>query len=84
MFRVVSIVGLGMWLSMFSGLLFAHGVNTGDQGYIQEINGVNIIPFIYLGAKHMVTGYDHLLFLLGVIFSYIAFLILEFMSVYLH
>ena len=48
--------------------LFAHGVPTGDQGYIQEINGVNIIPFMYLGAKHMVTGYDHLLFLVGVIF----------------
>ena len=27
-----------------------------------------IVPFIYLGAKHMVTGYDHLLFLFGVIF----------------
>ena len=48
--------------------LFAHGVPTGDQGYIQEISGVNIIPFMYLGAKHMVTGYDHLLFLVGVIF----------------
>jgi len=48
--------------------LFAHGVPTGDQGYIQEINGVNFIPFMYLGAKHMVTGYDHLLFLVGVIF----------------
>ncbi|HDS2859810.1 TPA: HupE/UreJ family protein, partial [Klebsiella pneumoniae] len=34
----------------------------------QEITGINIIPFIYLGAKHMVTGYDHLLFLFGVIF----------------
>jgi hypothetical protein len=33
-----------------------------------EITGINIIPFIYLGAKHMVTGYDHLLFLFGVIF----------------
>ena len=48
--------------------LFSHGVQTGDQGYIQEINGVNFIPFMYLGAKHMVTGYDHLLFLVGVIF----------------
>ena len=48
--------------------LFAHGVPTGDQGYIQEINGINFIPFMYLGAKHMVTGYDHLLFLVGVIF----------------
>ena len=43
-------------------ILFAHGVTTGDQGYIQEINGVNFVPFMYLGAKHMVTGYDHLLF----------------------
>lgn len=41
----------------------AHGVAEGDKGYIQEITGINIIPFIYLGAKHMVTGYDHLLFL---------------------
>jgi hypothetical protein len=46
----------------------AHAVTLGDQGYIQEITGVNIIPFIYLGAKHMVTGYDHILFLMGVIF----------------
>tara|TARA_Y100000310_G_scaffold219057_1_gene220442 strand:+ start:1585 stop:1800 length:216 start_codon:yes stop_codon:yes gene_type:complete len=38
--------------------LNAHGVTTGDQGYIQEINGVNFVPFMYLGAKHMVTGYD--------------------------
>ena len=48
--------------------LFAHGVATGDQGYIQQINGINFVPFMYLGAKHMVTGYDHILFLVGVIF----------------
>jgi len=29
---------------------------------------VAMVPFAYLGAKHMVTGYDHLLFLVGVIF----------------
>ena len=46
----------------------AHDVTPGDAGYIQEIWGVNIIPFIYLGAKHMITGYDHILFLLGVVF----------------
>ena len=46
----------------------AHNVTPGDAGYIQEIWGVNIIPFMYLGAKHMVTGYDHILFLLGVVF----------------
>src|SRR5215208_554178 len=46
----------------------AHGVTAGDKGYIQEVAGVLLMPFAYLGAKHMVTGYDHLLFLLGVIF----------------
>jgi hypothetical protein len=46
----------------------AHGIAAGDKGYIQCTLGVRLIPFVYLGAKHMVTGYDHLLFLLGVIF----------------
>jgi hypothetical protein len=53
---------------LFSSTAIAHGVTQGDQGYIQEISGTNIVPFIYLGAKHMVTGYDHLLFLVGVVF----------------
>lgn len=47
---------------------FAHGVTSGDKGYIAEISGIHALPFIYLGAKHMMTGYDHLLFLFGVIF----------------
>ena len=47
---------------------FAHAVTQGDKGYIQEITGVHFLPFVYLGAKHMVTGYDHILFLFGVIF----------------
>ncbi|MEQ9446202.1 MAG: HupE/UreJ family protein [Rhodospirillaceae bacterium] len=47
---------------------FAHAVTEGDTGYILEITGIHLIPFTYLGAKHMVTGYDHILFLLGVIF----------------
>ncbi len=46
----------------------AHNVTPGDAGYIQEIWGVHLIPFAYLGAKHMVTGYDHILFLFGVVF----------------
>lgn len=46
----------------------AHAVAEGDKGYIQEITGIHFIPFMYLGAKHMITGYDHLLFLAGVIF----------------
>ena len=48
--------------------LWAHAVAQGDKGYIQAITGIHLSPFVYLGAKHMVTGYDHILFLLGVIF----------------
>lgn len=55
-------------LFMSIGPAYAHAVTEGDKGYIQEITGPNIIAFIYLGAKHMVTGYDHILFLLGVVF----------------
>lgn len=55
-------------LLVWQGSAMAHGVATGDQGYIQEISGINLIPYMYLGAKHMVTGYDHLLFLFGIIF----------------
>lgn len=58
-----------LWFSiLIPSVVAAHGVASGDQGYIQEISGINIVPYIYLGAKHMVTGYDHLLFLFGVIF----------------
>jgi hypothetical protein len=47
---------------------FAHGVEEGDAQFLERIKGVAFLPFMYLGAKHMVTGYDHLLFLAGVIF----------------
>jgi len=53
---------------LWADAALAHAVTRGDQGYIQKITGVHIIPFLYLGAKHMVTGYDHILFLMGVIF----------------
>lgn len=52
----------------WADMALAHAVTLGDKGYIQEVTGVKFIPFLYLGAKHMVTGYDHILFLLGVIF----------------
>lgn len=53
---------------LWSDWALAHAVTLGDKGYIQGITGVQIIPFMYLGAKHMVTGYDHVLFLFAVIF----------------
>src|SRR5215211_2802559 len=46
----------------------AHGVSSKDARYLLSLDGPAIIPLMYLGAKHMVTGYDHLLFLVGVIF----------------
>ena len=55
-------------LTLASAEAFAHAVAEGDKGYIQEISGVHLLPFMYLGAKHMMTGYDHILFLFGVIF----------------
>jgi hypothetical protein len=46
----------------------AHGVSRRDARFVQSIDGPAIGPFLYLGAKHMFTGYDHILFLVGVIF----------------
>jgi hypothetical protein len=51
-----------------AGTAWAHGVAGGDAAYLESVSGVRFIPLMYLGAKHMVTGYDHLLFLAGVIF----------------
>ena len=53
---------------MLVASLNAHGVSGKDAVFLQGLQGRAIIPLMYLGAKHMVTGYDHLLFLVGVIF----------------
>lgn len=55
-------------LALCAPLAMAHGVAGGDAAYLQRVSGVQFAPLMYLGAKHMVTGYDHLLFLAGVIF----------------
>ncbi|GGZ79808.1 HupE/UreJ family protein [Paraglaciecola sp. Hal342] len=55
-------------LSMASIEAFAHGVDDSTRNFLQNNTGIQILPFIYIGAKHMVTGYDHLLFLVGVLF----------------
>ena len=47
---------------------FAHDLSQANKSYVQSIDGPAPVPFLYLGAKHMVTGYDHILFLIGVIF----------------
>ena len=69
--RRVTTIGIQLILlsaSLFSLAAFGHTIEGGDASFVEAIDGPAIGPFIYLGAKHMVTGYDHLLFLLGVIF----------------
>lgn len=43
----------------------AHGMSEQDQ---EHILNAGYLEYMLLGAKHMLTGYDHLLFLFGVIF----------------
>jgi hypothetical protein len=63
--RVVLLVLL--WTAA-PALTFAHGVSGKDARFLLSLDGPAVVPLMYLGAKHMVTGYDHLLFLVGVIF----------------
>jgi len=63
--RAALTIGL---VAMASAALGAHGVSGKDAVFLEGLEGRAIIPLMYLGAKHMVTGYDHLLFLVGVIF----------------
>lgn len=63
-----SVLTVSLLYSLLTTLAHAHGIADGDKGYIQETTGVQFMPFVYLGAKHMFTGHDHILFLLGVIF----------------
>lgn len=51
-----------------TGSAYAHGVDEDTQTFLSGNSGTAFIPFLYIGAKHMLTGYDHLLFLVGVIF----------------
>ncbi|MCB1669856.1 MAG: HupE/UreJ family protein [Pseudomonadales bacterium] len=60
-----------LWLAgalLLSSPALAHTIASDDASFVVGVDGPAILPFIYLGAKHMVTGYDHLLFLAGVIF----------------
>ena len=46
----------------------AHDLSFANARFVEAISGPSPVPFLYLGAKHMVTGYDHILFLIGVVF----------------
>jgi len=61
-------VFMTMMLMLSASLASAHGVDDNTRTFLQQNTGVQFVPFLYIGAKHMITGYDHLLFLVGVIF----------------
>ncbi len=66
--RATLVAAVALILLAAQHSLEAHGVSGKDAVYLQGLDGSAIVPLMYLGAKHMVTGYDHLLFLVGVIF----------------
>jgi len=66
--RLLQSALLGAVLLAIGGLAIGHGVAERDAAWLEQHAGQATVIFGYLGAKHMVTGYDHLLYLLGVIF----------------
>ena len=66
--RRLLVVALGAILLFLADSAWGHGVTRRDGSFIAQNTGLAIFPYLYLGAKHMVTGYDHLAFLAGVIF----------------
>jgi hypothetical protein len=68
--RVVIILAVALVVSalVFPGAASAHNVSKRDASFVQANKGAAVAAFVYLGAKHMLTGYDHIAFLIGVIF----------------
>src|SRR5437764_646423 len=66
--RALSVRNVFLFALLLPAIALAHDVSKRDASFVQSNHGAAIVPFLYLGAKHMVTGYDHLAFLVGVIF----------------
>src|SRR3954463_9817616 len=65
---VAALAAIALLALLFPDSSFAHNVSKRDAAFVVSNQGQAIGAFLYLGAKHMVTGYDHILFLVGVIF----------------
>ncbi|NQX80645.1 MAG: HupE/UreJ family protein [Flavobacteriaceae bacterium] len=61
-------ISIGVILLLLSTNIYAHGVDDSTKNFLSSIVGVEFFPLLYIGAKHMITGYDHILFLIGVVF----------------
>jgi hypothetical protein len=60
----------GFLLLLWSAESYAHGIS--EEAKRAMIEG-GYLQYLWLGAEHMITGYDHLLFLFGVIFFLTSF-----------
>jgi len=66
-------INIGLLIILFamtfiSFELVAHGVDDSTRAFLTQNQGMQFVPFMYIGAKHMITGYDHILFIIGVVF----------------
>ncbi len=66
--KIFLLLPIGIVLSLISLEAIGHGVDDTTRKFLENNTGIQFTPFMYIGAKHMVTGYDHLLFLVGVLF----------------
>ena len=74
--RAINVTGSKTISRAFLGLIFlgcamsasGHDLSQANANYVQSIEGTATTIFTYLGAKHMFTGFDHILFLTGVMF----------------
>jgi hypothetical protein len=66
--RVAAGAALFAATALIAGVAAAHGIGGKDADFVAAAEGPEILPYMYLGAKHMVTGTDHILFILGVVF----------------
>jgi hypothetical protein len=62
------LLGIALLLVLQASTAFAHDISQADRAAVARIEGPAPFAFLYLGAKHMVTGIDHILFLIGVVF----------------
>ena len=65
---------------LFCSLIFSHGVS---ESTASEMLDASLIDYMWFGAEHMITGYDHILFLIGVLFFLTTYLdIFKFITVF--
>lgn len=60
--------GLLALLALLPAAVAAHDISEANRAAIEQLEGPHFLIFAYLGAKHMVTGIDHVLYLVGVVF----------------